>query len=113
MSWEADTTIVQSTDVILPGLMIAISVAAELYAAKQAVTRVRSASQTSKDAGKARARELQKFIYETAQKWDLAPAGPSPQKVVEQWFRDHAVPTATSRGTFVQVKPGHPAYHRW
>ena len=21
--------------------------------------------------------------------------------------------TATSRGTFVQVKPGHPAYHRW
>jgi len=33
--------------------------------------------------------------------------------VVEGELIAHGKVTATCRGTFVAVKPGHPAYHRW
>lgn len=33
--------------------------------------------------------------------------------VVEGELLAHGKVTATGRGTFVAVKPGHPAYHRW
>lgn len=33
--------------------------------------------------------------------------------VVEATLTSHGKVTATCRGTFVAVKPGHPAYHRW
>jgi hypothetical protein len=33
--------------------------------------------------------------------------------VIEATMTSGAVVTATCRGTFVAVKPGHPAYHRW
>ena len=33
--------------------------------------------------------------------------------VVEGVLTSHGRPTAQCRGTFVAVKPGHPAYHRW
>jgi acyl-coenzyme A thioesterase PaaI-like protein len=33
--------------------------------------------------------------------------------VVEAVLSSDGKPTATCRGTFVAVKPGHPAYHRW
>jgi acyl-coenzyme A thioesterase PaaI-like protein len=33
--------------------------------------------------------------------------------VVEASLEANAKVTATCRGTFVSVKPGHPAYHRW
>ncbi len=33
--------------------------------------------------------------------------------VVEARLSAHGKPCATCRGTFVAVKPGHPAYHRW
>ncbi|MDQ3908274.1 MAG: PaaI family thioesterase [Acidobacteriota bacterium] len=33
--------------------------------------------------------------------------------VVEAALAAHGKVTATCRGTFVAVKPGHPAYHRW
>lgn len=33
--------------------------------------------------------------------------------VVEGTLESGGVVTATCRGTFVAVKPGHPAYHRW
>jgi len=33
--------------------------------------------------------------------------------VVEAELRAGGATTATCRGTFVAVKPGHPAYHRW
>ena len=33
--------------------------------------------------------------------------------VVEGTLSSHGKVTATCRGTFVAVKPGHPAYHRW
>jgi acyl-coenzyme A thioesterase PaaI-like protein len=33
--------------------------------------------------------------------------------VVEAELIAHDRVTATCRGTFVAVKPGHPAYHRW
>ena len=33
--------------------------------------------------------------------------------VVEATLSSHGVVTATCRGTFVAVKEGHPAYHRW
>src|SRR5215211_6864283 len=33
--------------------------------------------------------------------------------VVEATLSAHGKTTATCRGTFVAVKPGHPAYHRW
>ncbi len=32
---------------------------------------------------------------------------------VEATLSAHGQPTATCTGTFVAVKPGHPAYHRW
>ena len=32
---------------------------------------------------------------------------------VEATLSADGVVTATCRGTFVAVKPGHPAYHRW
>jgi hypothetical protein len=33
--------------------------------------------------------------------------------IVEGELIAHDKVTATCRGTFVAVKPGHPAYHRW
>jgi hypothetical protein len=33
--------------------------------------------------------------------------------VVEATLEANGKVTATCRGTFVAVKPGHPAYHRW
>jgi len=33
--------------------------------------------------------------------------------IVEGELIAHGKVTATCRGTFVAVKPGHPAYHRW
>jgi acyl-coenzyme A thioesterase PaaI-like protein len=33
--------------------------------------------------------------------------------VVEATLSSGGIVTATGRGTFVAVKPGHPAYHRW
>jgi acyl-coenzyme A thioesterase PaaI-like protein len=33
--------------------------------------------------------------------------------VVEATLRSGETVTATCTGTFVAVKPGHPAYHRW
>ena len=33
--------------------------------------------------------------------------------IVEGELIAHGKLTATCRGTFVAVKPGHPAYHRW
>jgi acyl-coenzyme A thioesterase PaaI-like protein len=33
--------------------------------------------------------------------------------VVDMSLEVNGVVTATGRGTFVAVKPGHPAYHRW
>lgn len=33
--------------------------------------------------------------------------------IVEATLSSHGKVTATCRGTFVAVKPGHPAYHRW
>ena len=33
--------------------------------------------------------------------------------VVEATLTSGGKVTATCRGTFVAVKPGHPAYHRW
>lgn len=33
--------------------------------------------------------------------------------VIEGELISHDMVTATCRGTFVAVKPGHPAYHRW
>ena len=32
---------------------------------------------------------------------------------VEATLESDGVISATARGTFVAVKPGHPAYHRW
>jgi hypothetical protein len=33
--------------------------------------------------------------------------------VVDATLEANGKVTATCRGTFVAVKPGHPAYHRW
>jgi acyl-coenzyme A thioesterase PaaI-like protein len=33
--------------------------------------------------------------------------------VIEATMTSGDIVTATCRGTFVAVKPGHPAYHRW
>lgn len=36
-----------------------------------------------------------------------------PRAIVEATMTAAGTPTATCRGTFVAVKPGHPAFHRW
>ena len=45
--------------------------------------------------------------------WAKAVEVKGPKALVEAKLTAAGVLCATCRGTFVAVKPGHPAYHRW
>jgi acyl-coenzyme A thioesterase PaaI-like protein len=55
---------------------------------------------------------LDALLHLRARVVEIAESQPD-RAVVEATLEANGKVTATCRGTFVAVKPGHPAYHRW